>query len=444
MDVSVNYKQMSSVTYSALRQLDWYTSQPRSVHIEDRRFWCLEQLYIYEDIFVPMSKPIRPMHPIDLAYLKSKEYFVLAVQVVERLGLTGLMTLQCDYDPKLILQFYATVAFTGDDDRTFKWMTGTRYYESSFTRFASLLGYPFDGPTNPVGHRIHTPLPVNHNLLCDLYGPKGNPGHVAGLLPLYDLLVRIFRENIAPSGGNNDAIRSSLVDLLIYAHGCAQSTDPGRDFTLDVMDFIFNEMFDAMVSKGSLPYAPFIMRLIKDTFKEQDFSAQCVPHKVKRLYVKQSKPAPVAPVALDSFMRDTRSSAPRGKFVSKDVPKRLKRLSWFQKHVLCMKVEIHRENYDAYRERKTILDTQREILHKLSGEQAALSPPTPPIAYNEWHTDTYDWGAMEQSVYVGRTSRGYDEEEEFEEDFDDEEEEEEEGTEDDFEEDENDDDDDFE
>jgi hypothetical protein len=282
----VNYKQMSTVSYSALRQLDWYSTQPRSVHIEDRRFWCPEQLYIYQDIFAPMSKPIHSMHPIDLGYLKSKEYFVLAIQVVERLGLTGLMTFQCDYDPQLILQFYATLAFTGDDDRTFKWMTGTRYCESSFTRFAALLGYPFDGPTNPVGHRIHTPLLVNKNPLYDLYGPKGIPGQVAGLLPLYDILVRIFRENIAPSGGNNDAIRSSLVDLLIFAHGCAQSTDPNADFSLHVMDFIFNEMFDAMVSKGSLPYAPFIMRLIKDTFKEHDFSKQCVSHKVKRLSVK--------------------------------------------------------------------------------------------------------------------------------------------------------------
>jgi hypothetical protein len=172
------------------------------------------------------------------------------------------------------------------------------------------------------------------------------------------------------------------VDLLIFAHGCAQSTDPNVDFSLDVMDFIFNEMFDAMVSKGSLPYAPFIMRLIKDTFKEHDFSEKCVSHKVKRLYVKQSKlaPAPVAPAAPaapDSSMRYARSSAPGGKFVSKDVPKRVKKLSWFQKHVLCMKVEIHRETYDAYYERKAILDTQREILHKLSGNQAALSPPPP-------------------------------------------------------------------
>jgi hypothetical protein len=154
-----------------------------------------------------------------------------------------------------------------------------------------VLGYPFDGPTNLVGHRIHSPLPVDKEQLSALYGPKGTVGEVAGLLPLYDLLVRIFRENIAPSGGNNDAICGSLVDLLIFAHECAESTDPNTDFSLDMMDFIFNEIFDAMVSKGSLPYAPFIMRLIQDKFKEHDFSARCVAHKVKRLYVKNTKSA---------------------------------------------------------------------------------------------------------------------------------------------------------
>jgi TATA-binding protein-associated factor Taf7 len=147
-------------------------------------------------------------------------------------------------------------------------------------------------------------------------------------------------------------------------------------------------------------------------------------------------------------MGDARSSAP-GKFVSKDVPKRVKKLSWFQKHVLCMKVEIHRENYQAYRERKDILDNQREILHKLSGQQAALSPPTLAISYNKWHTDSYDWGAMERCLFVGRTPRDDDdvedeeedeEEEEVEEAEGEEDEEEEEEAEDDMEEDEDDDD----
>jgi hypothetical protein len=90
-----------------------------------------------------------------------------------------------------------------------------------------------------------------------------------------------------------------------------------------------------------------------------------------------------------------------------------------------MKVEIHRENYQAYRERKVILDNQREILHKLSGQQAALSPPTPAIAYNKWHTNSYDWGAMERCLFVGHTPRDDDDVED--EDEDEEEEEEAEG-----------------
>jgi hypothetical protein len=118
-----------------------------------------------------------------------------------------------------------------------------------------------------------------------------------------------------------------------------------------------------------------------------------------------------------------------------------------------MKVEIHRENYDAYCERKAILDNQRKILHKLSGEQAALSPPSLPIAYNKWHSDNYDWGTMERSLFVGWTTRVDDEDEEEEdeeedkedvdgedEEEEDEEEDEEDEAKDDFEEDEDDDD----
>jgi hypothetical protein len=100
-----------------------------------------------------------------------------------------------------------------------------------------------------------------------------------------------------------------------------------------------------------------------------------------------------------------------------------------------MKVEIHRENYQAYREHKVILDNQQEILHKLSGQQAALSPPPPAIAYNKWHTDSYDWGAMERCLFVGRTPRDDDDDVEDEEE-DEEEEEEVEGEEDEKEEDE--------
>jgi hypothetical protein len=108
-----------------------------------------------------------------------------------------------------------------------------------------------------VGHRVHSPgTKPDKDKLYDLYDSTGVVGFINGLLPLYDQLVRIFRENIAPSGGNNDAICTSLVDLLFLAHQCATSTDPDEDFTLDVMDFIFYEIKDAIVRGTRCPMLP--------------------------------------------------------------------------------------------------------------------------------------------------------------------------------------------
>ena len=92
------------------------------------------------------------------------------------------------------------------------------YCEATFFEFAKLLGYDFKGISIPCGIRLHGPERTDKNRLVELYGRKGVVGENTGLLPLYDLLVRIFRENIDPSGGNNDSLRRHLVDLLLLAH----------------------------------------------------------------------------------------------------------------------------------------------------------------------------------------------------------------------------------
>jgi hypothetical protein len=65
-----------------------------------------------------------------------------------------------------------------------------------------------------------------------------------------------------------------------------------------------------------------------------------------------------------------------------------------------MKVEIHRENYQAYVERKTIQDNQKLILHRLSGAQTAEPTPTAATSYEAWHTDRYNWCDMEKHLFA--------------------------------------------
>ena len=261
------------------------------------------------------------------------------------------------------------------------------------------MGYSFNGPS-PIGHRIHSPSRPNKNKLAVLYGADGIIGTITGLLPLYDQLVRIFRMNIAPSGGNNDAIRTSLVNLLYLAHRCAENDDPTRRFPLDFMDFIFNEIYDAMVGRQSIPYAPYIMLLIKSTLPNEDFEVDCEEHKLKMLYVKKKVVSP-APPTTDSFMRDARASGSthRMNTGAPSIAPEIKKLNWFQRNIMCMKIDIHKEQYNAYRERRDIAHSQQLILHHVSG--AAGPPPKSPtpVAYNKWNTSHVNWVEMEQQLY---------------------------------------------
>jgi hypothetical protein len=305
-----------------------------------------------------------------------------------------------------------------------KWMSGEHECQADFSVFASLLGYAYNGDT-PVGRRVHSPgTKPDKDKLYDLYDSTGVVGFINGLHPLYDQLVRIFRENIVPSGGNNDAIRTSLVDLLFLAHQCATSTDPYEDFTLDVMDFIFYENKDAIIQRNTLPYAPYIMLLIKHALGDYDLSDDYVEHLVKKMYVKKKKTPAPSTAYPSTFMADARSSAStrEQRAAATAMSREVKKLSWFERNVLCMKVEIHRENYQAYVERKAIQDTQQLNLHRLSGAQTAEPTPTAATSYAVWHTDRYNWCDMEKHLFApldAPTGGAHAEFEEAEEDVDD-------------------------
>ncbi|KAK1692797.1 hypothetical protein QYE76_009494 [Lolium multiflorum] len=54
---------------------------------------------------------------------------------------------------------------------------------------------------------------------------------------------------------------------------CARDPDGERDFSLDVMDYIFHEIHDAMVSRTTMPYAPYIQLLINNSVSmDEDLS----------------------------------------------------------------------------------------------------------------------------------------------------------------------------
>jgi hypothetical protein len=165
------------------------------------------------------------------------------------------------------------------------------------------------------------------------------------------------------------------------------------------MDYIIHEIHDTMVSRTTMPYAPYIQLLINNTAVAEDLSQfPLEEHKFKKAYVKKKIAAPAAPSG--SFMGDARSSgfAPGHPVATPLIQKQVKKLSWFQRNVLCMNIEIHKENFEANRQHAEIHHTQAVILHRLSGEQGP--PPQPPAhpAYSGWHASQVPSSDLEQSI----------------------------------------------
>ncbi|KAK1678919.1 hypothetical protein QYE76_039767 [Lolium multiflorum] len=389
-----NYKTMDPISYSAIRMKNWYEDLPRDEETEGRKYWCMEQEFIYKDIYEPMKK-VRPMQAIDVDVLAVNNHFADAIWVAGRMGLKDLMKIRCDYSPELVKQFFATLAIQKDDDRTMEWMSGSTHC-ATLRRFAAILGVPAEG-----GRRLHGPQKADKNALFDLYTSAGKVGETKGLLSIYSQLLRFFRSTIAPSGGNNDALRGTLVDLMYLSFRCARDENEERNYTIDIMDYIFHEIHDAMVSRTTIPYAPYIQLLINNTagVSGEDLSGYpMMNHSVKKAY--KLKPVSSAVPPPDSFMGDARSSgfAPARHPDLPAMKKQVNRLSWFQRYILCMNIEIHKENYAASRERSEIKHTQAVILHKLSGEQGP--PPQPPAhpGYSGWHSAQVPWSDLDSCI----------------------------------------------
>jgi hypothetical protein len=144
------------------------------------------------------------------------------------------------------------------------------------------------------------------------------------------------------------------------------------------------------------------MLLIKHSLREYDLSDDCVEHSVKKQYIKKKKPSAPSTAYPSTFMADARSSAPTRaqRAAATSMSREVKMLSWFERNVLCMKVEIHCENYQANMERKTIQDNQQLILHRLSGAQTVEPTPTASTSYAAWNTDRYNWCDLEKHLFA--------------------------------------------
>jgi hypothetical protein len=140
------------------------------------------------------------------------------------------------------------------------------------------------------------------------------------------------------------------------------------------------------------------MMILKETLGADYFNeADCIVHKKKRPYVKKRTPAPSG----DTFMADARASgAHAGMPQVPSIAKEIKQLNWFQRNILCMNVDIRKEQYQAHLERQQLIHNQALMLHRLRNSQAPPPKQKTPESYKKWTASPVDWVEIEKQLYL--------------------------------------------
>jgi hypothetical protein len=237
-------------------------------------------------------------------------------------------------------------------------------------------------------------------------------GEAYGFKTRYNILIRLFRENIAPSVGNLDAIHGGLVNLLAYSHEVFVSGKEVEVDPINVMDFIYKEMYDTVITKRKTPvYAQYVMLLLLVQHTEHPLlTTHLTTHKVVKPQRKAS-PGVVKEVFASSDEEEEEDEeeeavevAPRtgpliknasNAFVPSswvEIKANMKKLLWWERYVFCMNVDIDKKLHSQYVQNKHIQHDQRLIMEKLEIPKAtsdsAAEGSSSTLSYKAWNSNS--------------------------------------------------------
>lgn len=234
---------------NALRGTNVYL---KSQSCNDRHFWTIEQQDLYKRLYC--NKGFAMQHWIN--WMKFKDEVGKTVRTsCHSIGLKRLMEIQCDWDPEMIRQFFATV-YISEDRTCVTWMSG----EKKCTKFKSDWGRILGVDNSKELPKIH----AVENLSCDDKKRHYTGSNltdkdiksISGFTPVSDLTNRMVRKTIIP----RDSDSSNIYDTNFKVLDHIVSRKP-----FDIIDFLLEEIrLAAKDCKRLLPYAPYIMLMIKE------------------------------------------------------------------------------------------------------------------------------------------------------------------------------------
>lgn len=145
-----------------------------------------------------------PTKSIDTAHMeKDPEYFGEAFALYNQFDIK-IMQFNYYFDSELVVQFFATVHFGKDEERSLTWMIHGKVLHAKWKEFMKMLGYGDDGPHNTLGLCLHRSATATHK--SELYKymciRKTTRTEIRELIPFLDIMHHIFRQTLFPHIGD--------------------------------------------------------------------------------------------------------------------------------------------------------------------------------------------------------------------------------------------------
>jgi hypothetical protein len=257
-------------------------------------------------------------------------------------------------------------------------MTKDRYFEATWAEFGEILGYPKGEDKDANGWHVHDlGRAMDKDVLKPLYiVGHGVCGKIEYLERVYDIMLRVYRETISAKTGNFDEIHGFNVDLMFLTH-----ENRGKGQKLNVMDFLLNEMHQAMVERRVPPYGPYIQKLISHKWQaatrrrlEQEMTITIHQEKCLRVR-KHAKPlVPGGHPHIKDPVNETEEQ-PR----MDQEPSWLKNLTGKLEKSFCLKLDMQDRVYEAHKKEKNARRRQKEIMGALNlpvslGSEKSITP----------------------------------------------------------------------
>jgi hypothetical protein len=194
----------------------------------------------YASVILCKSHPTTKIKSINWDYLFEIDLPVVRElqDACRRMNLTSIMSFNCDWNEKVIAQFYSTL-YVNSSTKTFHWTIQGKPFYVEYAYFASIIGFSNADLTRQRINEEENVLDDGelHFMYDSAFGDI-KFGTIHGLKPYYKLLNQLFRYTLCPKSGDSNNISNMSKNLL------ARMTPNKNKFS--VFDFIWRKSSSAL------------------------------------------------------------------------------------------------------------------------------------------------------------------------------------------------------